>query len=150
MVDECYLDLSWLIFSLIKEGGGRLLKAILYRGDLTQIYKNCTGNLQKGCWTQEKSCVWKRIKCVYCTGLDPLFFLLTSGSINNTNAKYSKNFFFSLAHTENTGKRAFFHFCMLGTCLCFDNLEKRSLNWVIFARKGGLNLCLYSCTRQMS
>ena len=54
MVDECYLDLSWLIFSLIKEGGGRLLKAILYRGDLTQNYKNCTDNLEKGCWTQEK------------------------------------------------------------------------------------------------
>ena len=32
---------------------------------------------------------------------------------------------------------------MLGACLCFDNLEKRSLNWVIFARKGGLNLCIY-------
>ena len=84
------------------------------------------------------------------SGPDPLSFCSLSGSTDNTNCKYTKNFFFSLAHTENTGKRAFFQFCMLGACLCFDNLEKRSLNWVIFARKGGLNLCLYSYTRQTS
>ena len=94
--------------------------------------------------------MWKNKNCMSCTGLDPLFFLFTSGATDNTNAKYSKNFFFSLAHTENTGKRAFFHFCMLGACLCFDNLEKRSLNWVLPASKGGLNMCVYSCAVEIS
>ena len=82
--------------------------------------------------------------------LTPYFFVHFRGQLKTQIVNSLRTFFFSLAHTENTGKRAFFHFCMLGVCLCFDNLEKRSLNWVIFARKGGLNLCLYSCTRQMS
>ena len=32
-----------------KGRGGRLPKEILYRGDLTQIDKNCTDKLEKGC-----------------------------------------------------------------------------------------------------
>ena len=150
MVNECYLGLSRLILSLIKEGGVGCEKRYYTETVWLRFIKIALIILKKVVGRRKKSCVWKRKNCMYFTGLDPLFFLFTSGSINNTNAKYSKNFFFSLAHTENTGERAFLQFCMLGACLCFDNLEKRSLNWVIFARKGGLNLCLYSCTRQTS
>ena len=63
-------------FQSHKGGGGRLLKAILYRGDLTQIYKNCTGNLQKGCWTQEKKLrVEKNKMRVLYRPRPPIFFV---------------------------------------------------------------------------
>ena len=86
-----------------KGRGGRLRKEILYRDGLTQIYKNCADNLETGCWTQEKKLRVEKKKLHVLYRPRPPIFLFTSGSINNTNAKYSKNFFFSLAHTENTG-----------------------------------------------
>ena len=84
------------------------------------------------------------------TGLGPLFFCLLPGSTDNTNAKYSMNFFFSLAHTENTGKRAFLIFLCHEHAWCFENLEKKSKKRVILAIWGGLKMCVYSCAQQLS
>ena len=70
------------------------------------------------------------------------FFCSLPGSINNTNAKYSKHFFFSLAHIENTGERAFCIFYERSMPVALIILKKEVWNgwflpWNIF------RICVY-------
>ena len=127
-----------------------MLKKILSRNDLTQIDKNRSANLERSRRFREKMFSAGRPILVFLYRPKPPIFCLLPGSTDNTNAKYSMNFFFSLAHTENTGKRAFLIFLCHEHAWCFENLEKKSKKRVILAIWGGLKMCVYSCAQQLS
>ena len=124
--DECYLRVDRFDFRP-SSGGGVGCKKWYHAATIKRrLIKIAPITLKEVVIYTKNSFAKKTKKCVSSTGPTPLFFCSTSGSINNTKSNFSKNFFFSFAHIENTQKSAFLMFLLDEHTRCFENFEKRS------------------------